>query len=67
MRKMAEILYLLWSVFSGRISCLLDIQPPDLEDRDAQQIEALILQETIVNDLLHHLINRYLWGQMSYT
>ena len=43
------------SVFNSKTSCSLGTQPPELEDRDGEQNETLIIQGETVSDLLHHL------------
>ncbi|KAK4806541.1 hypothetical protein QYF61_021377 [Mycteria americana] len=43
------------SVFNSKTSCSLGTQPPELEDRDAEQNEAPIIQGEMVSDLLHHI------------
>ncbi|KAK4806516.1 hypothetical protein QYF61_021352 [Mycteria americana] len=43
------------SVFNSKTSCSPGTQPPELEDRDAEQNEAPIIQGEMVSDLLHHI------------
>lgn len=42
-------------VFNSCNSCAPCTQPPEPVERDEEQKEAQIIQEEIVNDLLHHL------------
>lgn len=54
--KKAEVLNtFIASIPNMETSCLLNSQSPELEGRDAEQNEAPIMQEEMVNDLLHHL------------
>ncbi|PKU45874.1 rna-directed dna polymerase from mobile element hypothetical protein [Limosa lapponica baueri] len=41
--------------FNSKISSSLGTQPPELEDRDREQNEALIIQGEMSSDLLQHL------------
>ena len=55
------------SVFNSKTSCSLGTQPPELEDGDGEQNEALIIQGEMVSDLLHHLDTHKSMGQMGST
>lgn len=51
----AEVLSTFFAlVFSSRTMCFLDTQSPELENRDREENEALIVQEEMVSELLHH-------------
>ena len=43
------------SVFNNKTMCSQGTQPPELEDRDGEQNEALIIQSEVVSNLLYHL------------
>lgn len=43
------------SVFDSKTNCFLDIQSSELEDRDGEQNEALIIQKEIASNLLCNL------------
>ena len=45
----------------------LGTQPPELEDRDGEQNEALLIHGEMVRDLLHHLDTHKLWSWMGST
>lgn len=52
----AEVLNADFASFSSsKTSCSQSAQPPQLEYRDGDQKEALIIQEEMIGDVLHHL------------
>lgn len=50
------------SIFNGKISCCPGTQPSELENRDAEQNGAKIIQGEMAGNLMHHLdIHKSMW------
>ena len=56
------------SVVNSKTRCSQGTRPPELEDTEGEQNEALIIQAEMVSNLLHHTdAHTSLWGQMGST
>jgi len=63
---MAEVLNAFFaSVFNNKTSCSTGTQFPELEDSEAEQKEAPIIQGEMVSNMLYHY-GCSLWGRIGY-